>query len=463
MAQWKTIPIYEKLQKNVGEKSLRGESVASAENLYTTEEGTLSRFPQLQEYLDLPVTSDVYLHKCKGDMIASCGGRTYRVDVVNDSFQDVTGALVNGSGRTIFSKTEDGLLMAAGGKIIKLAGDTTSILSPDAPETTHVAWLAGLAVALEKGSNRFNYSGDTISDWPALNVLSAEGNPDNINSLIVSEFGDELFVGGEETIEQFDLQGSGDAPLVYRWGLPSGLLAPYTLISVDNRLWGVNQHKEFQAYSGGVGQTESDDIQKVLDGIQDWTGAWTSRLKYDGQRFIILQIPKAINEYGSEGITLLYQYKMKRWYYLYSFDQEPILWKGRSYLEFNGQHYVGGEGKIYKLVKENGLTQKFLWRSGHLSVSSGNDVQLDRIRFCMKRGQAALGTVAPILSLRIRKNGRNWGRKVRISLGITGERFMNVEFAGLGTAKNFQFELDMTDGQDLELVRASLLINELGN
>jgi hypothetical protein len=231
---------------------------------------------------------------------------------------------------------------------------------------------------------------------------------------------------------------------------------------VDNRLWGVNQHKEFQAFSGGIGVTESEDIQRVLDGVENWEGAWTSRIKYNGQRFIVLQIPKALNVYGSEGITLLYQYKMKRWYYLYSYDDgRPVLWKGRSYFEFNNQHYVGGIGKLYKLA-DSGLQQRFLWRSGHLSVSSSNQVQIDRVRFTLDRGTTR-SSLAPILSLRVRKNGRNWGRKVRISLGNTGDRYMTAEFAGLGTARNFQFELDMTDAGSLELVRASALIQELPN
>lgn len=467
MAQWKPLPIYAKVSKNVDEAALRGGSVARLENAYITDEGTISRFPRLNEFIRFPGMGKVFLGTYKDMTIASVGGRTYRIDVENASYTDVTGALLNGAGRTIFFPTPSELLMAAGGKIISLAGNTTKILSSDAPECTHVGWLGGYAVAFEKGSNRWNYSeSGAITSWPALNILSAEGNPDNINALLVSEFGDELLIAGPKTIEQFDLQSSGDRPFFRRWGLPTGLLAPYTLLSVDNRVWGINQKKEFIAYSAQIGKTESRDVQKVLSAVDDWKDAWSTEMAILGQRFILIQIPYATNEYGTPGITFLFDYRNRRWYQLFGWDSptsSPARWPGWSYLQANERDFVGGEGVIYELAGNEGSDiQRMLWRSGHLDAQGSPDLRINKLRMRLKRGAAAAGQPAPVISLRVNKNNLGFGRKIRRTLGEIGQRDMMQQFEGMGIARSWQFEIEITDAAPVELIRVDVLVEALG-
>jgi hypothetical protein len=465
MAQWKPLPISASLVQNVDESSLQGQT-AALENSYITDEGTLSRFPYLTEVIDLPSEDEVYLREYQNELVAVCGGRTYIIDPLALTARDVTSAHVNGSGRVIFSETDDRLLMAAGGKVIQYRGDKTKILSKDAPESTHVAWLDGYVVIPEKGSNRFNYSENGIYEsFPALNVLSAEKKPDSINAMIVSEFS-ELIVGGEKSIEQFDTSFSGDVPLIPRWALGSGVLAPYTLVSVDNRIWGINQQREFVAFSTQLANIESKDIQRRFKAVTDWAGAWAEEVNpNEGQNFIILKVPNVMNPYGTQGMTFAFDYRKSRWSELYGWDEQegrPTAWPGTSYAQVGNQHYVGGKGKIYTLGGSTGTeNQRFLWRSGHLDISGSRASRVDGFRMRLKRGFSPAGARAPIVSIRVNKNNTGFGRKIRRDLGRMGEREMTLRFSGMGTAETWQFEIEVTDQGQIELVRADVLMEPL--
>lgn len=465
MAKWEELPLTSKLVQNVDEAALKGET-AAIENCYVTDEGTLSRFPRLVDFIDLPGDADVFLTEYQEDLYASTGGRLYAVDVTNKTYRDVTEALLNGDGRTIFAETDDRLLMAAGGKINQYQGDKTTILSKDAPESTHVAWIDGYVLIPELNSQRFNYSENGVyTSFPALNVLSAEKKPDKINSMIVTEFS-ELVVAGPKSIEQFDTAISGDQPLYPRWGLGSGLLAPYTLLSVDNRIWGINQQREFVAFSTQLGRIESGDIQRRFKAVEDWAGAWAKEVNpNEGQNFIILQVPNVTNPYGTQGMTFAFDYRKKRWSELYGWDDDlarPTAWPGVDYAQVGKDHFVGGKGKIYTLGGDAGATtQRMLWRSGHLDMRGSRDIRIDRFRMRIKRGHAAAGAKAPIISIRVNKNNKGFGRKIRRTLGKMGQKEMTLQFSGMGTAETWQFEVEITDAAQVELVRADVLMEPL--
>lgn len=465
MAKWEPIPLSSKLVQNVDEAALRGET-AALENAYVTDVGSLSRFPRLTDFIDLPGEADVFLSEYRGDLIANTGGRTYVIDVTEASARDVTEALVNGQGRTVFAEADDRLLMAAGGKVIQYRGDKTKILSKDAPESTHVAWLDGYVLIPEKDSNRFNYSENGVYDsFPALNVLSAEKKPDAITSMIVTEFS-ELVIAGPKSIEQFDTAISGDQPLYPRWGLGAGLLAPYTLLSVDNRIWGVNQQSEFVAFSTQLSNIESGPIQRRFKAITDWTDAWAAEVNpKEGQNFIILQVPRAVNPYGTEGMTFLFDYRKGRWAELYGWDTAlalPTNWPGVSYAQVASEHYVGGKGKIYTLGGDSGTdVQRMLWRSGILDMKGSVETQIQGLRIRVKRGATPTGAPAPIISIRVSKNNKGFGRKIRRTLGKTGQRDMTLQFSSLGIAAQWQFEVEITDTAQVELVRVDVLMEAL--
>lgn len=467
--KWQDIPLENKVLTNVNETALRVFN-AALENAYVTELGTVQSFPRLREFLDLPGNKPVFLKSSlDGDLIAVTGGRTYRVDADNMVANDRTEAVVNGSGRIIFAETEDQLVMAAGGPVVRLRSKYTEELGDNPPEATHVAFVDGYLVLNNPRSQQWRYAppGD-YEDIPDLNVYSAESRPDNVTAIITDEF-NELIVAGPDSIEQYDTVNNGTSPFAQRWNLSAGILrgAEYSLIAADSRIWGVNKQKEFVSFSTQSDTSQSKAIQRSLTRVDDWSETWATEIVIDGQSFILLQIPNASNIYDSKGITLLYDYRKSRWSSLYGWDENqglPKRWPGWSYEEHNGRYLVGGEGIIYELVDavDGTIDQRFIFRSGHLSAKGKSDIQVHRLRIRMRRGDSDVNnTLAPIISIRANKDNKGFGRWIRKSMGKAGQRNMVIEFAGLGKAKTWQFEISVTDAARAEITQVEILTDDM--
>lgn len=464
MGEWREIQIKSKLLQNVAESAL-GILTASIENCYVTDTGGLARFPRLREYVRLSGKARTYLDEWRGDLVAVSGGQVYRINSQGVA-TNVTGTAVSGTGRCIFAQTENELLMAAGRDIIALAGPETRILSRTAPESTHVGYVGGRVVASEPRSGRFRHTRvGEYDEWDELDVFSAEGNPDNITALLVTEFG-ELMLAGPKSIEQFDQAPNGARPFFRRWGLGTGILVPYAFLSVNNRLWGLNNEREWVAFSAQLGNISSQDIQNTLEKIDDFTDAWAVAIPINGQRFMLIQAPLATNPYGTKGVTLLYDYVKQRWGSLYGWNSElhrPERWEGWSYKQVGSRKFVGGEGVVYELTTQfdGDMPQQMLWRSGHISRAGNLPMRIERLSMRVERGAAPTGRVAPILSVRVNKNNRGFGQWMRGSLGQTGDKHMTLNFPGVGTCDSIQYEVRITDNGPIEIARFDHEVTDL--
>lgn len=464
--KWEPIPISEKLFTNVAETSLTKAS-AAIENAFINESGGHSRFPGLLDRYTFPLNNRVYLGKWREDMIAVVGGHIYRIDQ-NLAVQDVTGIPVGGGRRVIFAATETELLMAAGGDIILFDGALSEMLSVDAPQSTHVAYLQGYVLAALTDSNSFQHSeANNARAWSALDTFAANTKPDNVNALAVSPYG-ELLVCGPDSVEQYERLQTGTVPFFRRWTAGDGLFAPYTLIADKSGNYGVNELFEFVRFTGQSSQSNSDDIGRTLEGIDDWTDAWAEILNFVGQKFIILQIPMATNVYGTQGITLVYDYRQKKWLNLYDWDSDsglPQRWPGWSHLQMWGRHFVGGDGKLLELAPTTysnlGRTQRMLGRTAH--ISKFGEIEIGNVRMRIKRGVVGSNDPEPSINLRCLRDNRSWTRWITKGLGRAGDRQMMLEFGPMGECHTFQFEWTVTDACEVEIVSMEAQMMGLGD
>ena len=462
---WLTVPLDAKVLERVSDTVLQNRT-ARLENAYViTERDTkfrpISRFPHLELWKTLPIKNRVFLSTWLNDLVAVSGGRMYRLNNAGD-YTDVTGAHITGSGRPIFAETEDEKLVAAGGQIVKLKGNTTQILSAEAPESTHVAYTNGYVVAIEPRSGRFRVSESGVYDqWDDLDVFSAEGKSDNLNACIVTDF-TELLLCGPGSIEQFDHAPSGQSPFFKRWGIGNGLYAPYTIVSVDSAVWLVNDNLEFTSINSQASRSESEDIQYTLSSVDNWRDAWAQELILGDQRFIVLQAPFATNTYGTKGVTFLFDYVKRRWSSLYGWDSNqgiPVRWPGWSIKLHNGTIYVGGDdGKIYTLSgygsQSSTNLERMLIRTGHIDFQGQVNTRVDKLRMRLKRGDSTnSSSPRPLISIRANKDNKGWGNWVRRDLGAPGEREMVVQFPAMGMARTWQFEIAITDRCPVEIVK----------
>lgn len=463
MARWETVPL-EPLNQNTDETVL-SRAVAAVENGYRNEGDGFSRFPGLKPWIDLP-GQQTWLFRWRGDLIAVTNqGRVYRIGK-SGAADDVTGVPLSGGRRPTFAATEDELLLAAGGPIVRLAKARTELLSLDAPNTTHVAFIQGYVVAIEEFSGRFFFSQPgSYRQWDPLDVFTAESKPDDLNAAVVTPY-NELLLAGLDSIEQFEPFPSGVRPFARRWTTGEGLLAPYTLLPSKSGTYGVNRDQEFVRFQLQSSTDEGAAIGLQLESITDWEGAWSAEIKVKGQVFILLQIPNAETPYGTRGLTFLFDQRRRQWSTLYGWDRamgQPARWPGWSYEHLWGRHFVGVPGGIAELdrnVYDNaGQTQRFLVRSGH--VDQWGECRVDNFEIRLRRGGAGNQERRGIIGLRFNRDNRGFGKWVWRELGRQGERNMVIEWGGMGIAKTWQWEMAITDAAVGEVVGARAYIERM--
>lgn len=134
-------------------------------------------------------------------------------------------------------------------------------------------------------------------NWNPLDFGSAESDPDDITSIVVHK--NRIYIGGSETIEEFQNAGLGGFPF-QRTGLfiPKGVSAPFSMINIgDTFMWigaGVNESPAIWLFSGGTAQKASTTaIDTRLRGFSssDIESAFSLSYAQDGHYFVIFQFP----------------------------------------------------------------------------------------------------------------------------------------------------------------------------
>lgn len=472
MAQWANVPMSDSLNRNVDE-AIISNHLAALENAYVNEASGQSRFPPSKPFAPLTGAQGVYLSDWRGDLIAATDtGRVHRV-TKSGTTEDLTGVPISGPGRrVVFDRTEDELVMAAGGPVIALRDERTEILSSDAPNSTHVAFIDGYLLVFEPHSGRFSHSDAGLYRmWNPQDTFTAEAKPDNLVAMTVSPYR-ELLLAGPDSIEQWERATTGAGAFYRRWTTGEGLFAPYTLLAVDDGTYGINRLKEFVRFSNQVSRPESDSVEFVFARIpdEDWVGAWTAKLHIKGQKFIVLSIPGATNSYGSKGVTALFDYRARRWSFLYDWDQAfgvPTGWRATSYHPLWGRHFIGVPGGIEELDDQDFAAsvrpQRFLVRSGH--IDKWGPSRIDDFRLRIKRGLADSNTPDDQIvqvGLRINRDDKGFTRWKWKKLGRYGDRSPILYFGPLGSVDGtWQFELAVVGTQEVELVRSEVYLERI--
>lgn len=459
MGKWVPIPLNAELFKNLDESAITSSHV-QMENCFITEAKGISRFPGFSAFADLDSAAAVYLNEFNNDLIASAGGRTFRLD--QDGNVDVIpGASVLGGRRTMFSRAIGHLFMAAGDRIVNFDGVKNTTLSDDAPLASHVGYIDQFVLANSINTERFKYSeAGNFTSWPALNVLGATSKPDNISSLIVTPF-NEVILAGPESVEQFERVAGANSPFFKRWSAGEGVSEPYTLCYADNAAWMLNHRHEFVRLSGQIGQSYSDQIAKEIKGryainnLDALNQAWAAPLDIKGQQFIVLQSPEATNEYGGRGITYVLDIRQSHWFELFGWDdvtQKRALWPVRSIYKLWGRTFLGGLGKIYEMTTDAynhaGVNQRVYIKTANYTELGL--VRIDRMRLLLTRGKGS-NTTDTKLGMRVNRENRGFGRWQYKSLGLAGQNNYLMEFGSQGEGYSWQFEFQIDGDAPVEI------------
>lgn len=469
--EWIPLPLDKGLFANLDPEAVVAFSTAM-ENAFVNELGGISRFPGLEVFATLKDNGRVYLGDFEGDLIAATSkGQIYRISSTGN-VTACTGAPVTGSGRVIMAPTDKEMLFAAGGPVVRLRQTTSEVLSTSAENAFYVGWIDGFALAPEAGSLFTFYSnaGD-VEQWPAGNNLQANSNPDAITTMLINPFR-EIMLGGGKKFEQWERLTTGNVPFFRRWSIGDGPKVPYVTIFADNTMWTINSKSELVKFLGQRSENDGRVIGRLLENIDDWSDAWMGGypdqpLHIVGQKFILFQAPNATNEYGTKGVTIVYDYANKKFCTLYGWDNQnstPTRWPGWSHWPLWGNVFVGGEGVIYKLTTDtffnSGTLSRWLVRTAH--IAQGNAIQIKNFRLRCKRGIGTPTSKATI-QVRCRRDARAFGPWIKRDLGFAGDNIQFKEFGPFGTAGTFMWEIACSDDAAVNLIAAEVKAVPIGH
>jgi hypothetical protein len=471
---WVDLPLDRGLFANLDPDAVVQHQTA-VENGFINELGGHTRFPGLETFVDLRTQFNdngrMYLSDFEGDMIvASSRGQVYRI-AENAAVTPCTGVPVSGGGRAIMAPTDKEMLFAAGGDIVRLRQAKTEILSEDAPQATYVGWIDGIAVANQVNTfNFFSSNPGFIDQWPALNSDSADSDPNPITCFMINAYR-QLIFGGPDKFEQWERNTNGTALFYRRWSIGDGALTPYLFLFADNGMWTVNSKLELVKFLAQVSQNVSNEIGLLLANIDDWTDAWMGGypdqpLHLLGQKFILFQMPYATNEYSTKGVTIVFDYRNKKFFQLYGWDNavgQPARWPGWSHWPLWKRVFVGGEGKIYRFTTDSywldGAMSRWLIRTAH--IAQGNQVSIEDFRLQLTRGRGT-PTKAPTIAVRARRDGKAFGPWIKRDLGVAGDNIQFKNFGPFGTGTTFQWEIMCSDDAPVNLIKAQVRATAIG-
>jgi hypothetical protein len=307
-----------------------------------------------------------------GDFLyVASGGKLYRVD---GNYAITELGLINGSGPVSMADNGVQLFVACNPDAFIYNANTgvfAQVTDPDFPGAVSVGYLDSYFVFNEPNSQRVWVTAllDGLSVDP-LDFASAEGNPDDIVSLIVDHR--EVWLFGNNTIEVWYNAGLADFPLARIEGafMETGCLAPYSVAKLDNSVFWLGSDARG---NGIVYRNQGYNGQRISTHAVEWqiqqyavlSDAIGYSYQQDGHSFYVLVFPTA-------QATWVFDVSTGLWH-------ERAYWDGVQYrrhrsncqANFNGQVLVGDweTGFIYAFSQDtyndNGQAQRWLrsWRA----------------------------------------------------------------------------------------------------
>lgn len=464
---WQGLPITGPAYANVDEVELSDIS-PKVQDGYVDGANRTAKRPGLQEYVDLGTGASVhglYWWDRHQYAIAVSGGRPYLIaDGTPPIVTTTTGDLLTPGQPVTFAEHSDGsLLMANGGRIVRLVGTVcTNIADADAPTAvTHVLFLDQYILANEVGTGRFHYSDvNDPTSWQALSFATAEGKPDLI---VAAHTGwREIYLVGTKSIEIWYNDGVTPFSRLQGAFIESGCGAVASIIMLPppmNTFVWLDDHRRVVRANNRLPEVISDPYGRVFSTLSRVDDARAFTVEAEGWPIYVLSFPTAQR-------TFAYNFGKGDWsewgYWNLStatYDQ----YRGNvgCYATAWGKHLVGDHtnGKVYlasrSVYTDAGNPIRTLRRLGHFDHGSLAFKRSSMLKIRAKRGLANGSVSDPQMAVRWRDGNRNWSTEHWLSLGQVGDHYLIGKLYGpLGTYETRQWEFIHTDDSDFILADA---------
>lgn len=451
-----------------------GGSQPLAMNVFVDGSGTVRRRPGIQAYANGPsgvVDSGgiIGLHATIGGRLFGVGGTGSGVRLARPIYALAAGSALEvgrlpGDRRSVFAETELLGVFAGGQEMVKVELDTLtgSDLSSEAPLAHHVianslrlladdyTSSASLIRYSEIASGNTDYSGHeawTLGIGDA-GAFSAEARNDPVVAL--GENTNEVFAWGSSTLQIFAPDGTFVfSPVAAR---EFGCSAPYSIIKTDQEFAWLDDKRRFVVSDGRSAQVISDPIQSDLDSVETWSDCI-------GYRVLEGPLDARVWTFPSDGRTFVLQ-AGSGWGQWSGYDGNWTRFPVNAHVlrPDTDENVVGTtDGRIAKLSLDSeddlGTPVVAYVQSGFQDRKTERLKRTIAVRLFLRRGTVTGGT-APIAWLRTRDRPGAWEQSYPVSLGVSGDTEVMVEFRSLGTYRTREWLFEFSGEPGLRLVRA---------
>jgi hypothetical protein len=300
---------------------------------------------------------------------------------------------VSGTGPVSMVDNGTQLFIACGGPSYIYNNSTGAfglITDPDFPGALTVGYLDGYFVFIEPSSQKIWTT--TLLDGTSIDPLdfaSAEGNPDNLVSMIVDHR--EAWLFGTNSVEVWYDAGNADFPLQRIQGAYNeiGCAATFSVAKLDNGLFWLGADARgqgivyrSQGYSGVRISTHA--IEYAIAQYGNISDAIAYTYQQEGHSFYVLTFPSA-------NATWVYDVSTQAWHERAGFDNGSFTrHRSNCQMAYNSEVVVGdyANGNLYAfdldVYADNGSVQKWLrsWRAlptgqNNLTRTAHHSLQLD--------------------------------------------------------------------------------------
>lgn len=340
----------------------------------------------------------------------------------------------------------------------------TEFSDPDFKPADKVVFQDGYFIFNEKGTGRFFISELNSIDFDALDIATAEGNPDDIIS-IISDHRD-LWLFGTQSTEVFYNSGNADFPFERISGafVEHGCAAAFSVAKMNNSVFWLSRDDKgdgivYMAKGYQPQRISTHAVEYAIRGYANIENATAYTYQANGHFFYVLNFPSA-------DTTWVYDTSTGMWHERVS-TVDGVFMKHRSHVHafaFN-KHIVGDyeTGKVYEMSPEflsddgNEITR--MRTAPH--VSSGlkrvfyKSFQLDMETGVGLDGSAQGSDPKAMLDFSD-DGGHTWSNEKQASIGKIGERKTRVIWRRLGFSRDRVFRLKITDPVRVTLLGAEL-------
>jgi len=456
---WVDIPLPKLNYPSADSSELPQEVGGRMVDMFIDNLGNYRSRPKLEEFVDLGTAAAVdgiFWSENREFALAVSGGSIFKLVHAGNPV-DVTGDALTAGKKVIFDEDGTTIVMANGGRMVTYAdpGATAFMADADAPiEVNHVAFLDGYMLANKLDTKRFPFSDPTnILSWAVLDFFSAEGRPDNLEAVFVTER--EIALFGRQSIEWWWNDGSPFSRIETAFS-DSGVGAVASIVQTDDEQYLLlTDKRRVKIFKGRNSQDISapvDSIIKKLVFPREGRGMF---IKIGEQSFYVLAFP-------DDNKTIVVDLASGTWAEWGEWNVPNgsyDMFRGISYAFADKWdfHLIGdrNNGKIYKLSFDNtdddGNTVRSLLRTGPIVHGSYNEKRCNAIKIRMKRSRGT-GVTEPKIALRWRDDGLEWSNEIDVSLGKEGDSDYFALVTELGSYTSREWEFIHTFDTDFTLV-----------